>query len=438
VSALLACLLAAPLLFQDAPSPNGESFELFRGLEASGRIHIRVPNGPCEDAARKLAGKVRGPYEISLDPSEPDPLAVRFLVGAPTDPELLPCVQACGIEVLVGGFRVLGREYTRPGDALMAVIEDPLHAGRPLCFVVGNDRELGAAYLDGIPRLSRPHLWVHADGELALECPLAPDGRPRAEEATDYQARRAEYFEGHANDAGHILVHARKSLDKDRWRTYGLALTRVERKVADWFGEKEPPEVEMFLYDHLEDFERCLGTSALSGNRRAARRRLAPGMPDDGGAGLARVLGGDARGRAEWLRNLAWRGGGGDLLAAPARRVVQHLIAGKLLPAVDARLFLADGDCVSASTCSSRAGCSSAVVEAAAPRARPLEGAAIASSSSAPCTRTRIAPGSGQRRPAGTEGHDNPKEEREGCPQAQGAREEGGRRWRANGGDEQR
>ena len=61
------------------------------------------------------------------------------------------------------------------------------------------DLELLATYLDGIPRLSRPHLWLHADGELALECPLPLDGRAPTADAPglcDYAARRAQYFEG--------------------------------------------------------------------------------------------------------------------------------------------------------------------------------------------------------------------------------------------------
>jgi len=345
--ALLALSWAAfPRAAQEPPA-NGESFALFQGLHASASLHFSVPSGPCAAAAQRLAARLRGDIPVSIAPEERDPEAVRILVGAPTDPELLPCARACGVEPLVGGFRVLGRDYTRAGDALVAVIEDPLRAGRPLCFVLGNDLELVSAYLDGIPRLTRPYLWVHADGELALECPLARDGQPRAEEARDYLARRTRYFEGgfEIDDHG-LVVHLRSSVGPERWRDYGLALARARRRIEHWFGAAEVPDRELFLYLHLEDFEACLGTSALSlANRLRPRVHvlLASGMPDDGGAGMARVLARAVAGApaAEWLED-------GLALAAaetwwqhPLDEWIAHLVAGKLLPGVN-ELFAPD------------------------------------------------------------------------------------------------
>ncbi len=328
------------LLAPQEPPANGESFALFRGLHASGRIHFSAPSGPCERAVKQLALRLRGEFEVSIAPEERDPEAVRILVGAPTDPELLPCAEALGLEPLVGGFRVLGRDYTRPGDALQAVIEDPLHAGRPLYFVLGNDLELVSAYLDGIPRLTRPYLWVHSDGELALACPLTPDGRARSEEVRDHVQRRREYFEGGwTNESEGLVVHARGALERERWRAYGLALARVQRRVTGWFGAAEPPACELFLYEHLADFEWCLGESALARPNRLRPRvhvLLAPGMPDDGGAGLARVL---ARALAgvpseEWLEDGLALAAAGSWWQRPLDEWIVHLATGKLLPPV--------------------------------------------------------------------------------------------------------
>jgi hypothetical protein len=340
----LAVLVGLPLAWlagAQEPALSGESFALLRGLSASRALHFSVPSGPCTEAARRLAAGLGGRFEVSFAPERRDPEAVRFLVGAPTDPEILPCAEACGVAPVVGGFRLLGRDYARPGDALVAVLSDPLRAGRPLVFVLGNDLELVSAYLDEIPRLTRPHLWVHAEGELALECPLAPDGRPRAEEARDYLAARARYFEGgRKSDEPGLKVHLRESVKRERWREYGVALGRVQRRVARWFGAAEPPECELFLYAHLEDFEACLGTSALALVNRLRPRvhvLLAPGLPDDGGAGLARVLARTLGGApaAQWLED-------GLALAAaetwwwqPLDAWAAHLAEGKLLPGVN-------------------------------------------------------------------------------------------------------
>jgi hypothetical protein len=335
----LALLLLAARATQEPPA-NGESFALFRGLHASARLHFSAPSGPCEQAARRLAGRVRGQFEVSVDPEPRPGDAVRVLVGAPTDPELLPCARACGVEPLVGGFRVLGRDYTRPGDALQAVIEDPLHAGRPVYFVIGNDLELLGVYLDGMPRLTRPHLWVHADGELALECPLAPDGRAREAEMRDYLARREEYFGDRSNEAGRLIVHMRGTLGRERWKAYALALTHVQRRVCGWFGYDNPPAAELFLYEHLEDFERCVGAGALAVTNRLRPRvhvLLAPGMPDDGGAGLARIVARYFGGAAaeEWLEDGLGVAAAGSWWRRPLDEWLAHLAAGKLLPAVN-------------------------------------------------------------------------------------------------------
>jgi hypothetical protein len=346
VRVLAAFLSVASAAAQEEPPSSGESYALFQGLHATRRIHFSVPSGPCTAAVQRLAARLRGTL-VSFDPEPCDPAAVRFLVGAPTDPDLLPCAEACGVEPLVGGFRVLGRDFARPGDALVGVIEDPLHAGRPLCFVLGNDLELVSAYLDEVPRLTRPHLWVHDDGELALECPLAPDGHPRAEEANDYRARRAQYFEGTwRKDEPDQSVHLGRGIGRERWIPYAAALTRVRRRVARWFGASEAPACEIFVYAHQEDFEACLGTSAFSLTNRLRPRvhvLLAPGLPEDGGAGLARALARSIAGApaAEWLED-------GLAVAAtelwwqrPLDAWVAHLSAAKLLPPVN-EVFAAD------------------------------------------------------------------------------------------------
>lgn len=293
------------------PPPNGESFALFQGLARCRRIDLHIPSGACERAAARLAAALeerKGPV-LSSDPAARDPEALRILVGAPEDPALAELARALGAEPLEPGFRLLGREYLAPGDALVAVLEDPERDGRPLCLVLGNDLEAVAVYLDGIPRLSRPHLWVHADGELALECPLALDGTPRAEQAVDYLARRRDYFPDElAHDFGGMTVHTHGELDPERWRAYGATLARVQKKVLGWFGAEEPPPTEVFLYEHAEDFERCLGESVLSLPNRLHPRvhaLVAPGLPDDGGSALARALARALAGEAErtWIED---------------------------------------------------------------------------------------------------------------------------------------
>jgi hypothetical protein len=298
MSVLTGWLLAGPglALGLQAPPWNGESWELFRGLYASERIDFAVPAGACEPAAERLAAALRaaGEFEASLDPAARSAGAVRLVAGPPGDPEVAALARAVGAEILEDGFRLLGREYRASGDALTAVFEDPLHRGRPLCLVLGNEPDELPAYFERVPRLSRPYLWIHGDGELALECPLTLRGAPRAKEVRDYAARRAQYFAGESVFTdGPLVLHARSAPDPVLGQRYLGTLARVHARVSAWFGAEQPLPVEVWVYEHAEDLEACLGTSALSvANRLRARVHalLAPGMPDDGGLALARVL----------------------------------------------------------------------------------------------------------------------------------------------------
>lgn len=338
----LAPLLAlAPALGAQDEGWNGDSFALFEGLYRSRRVHFEVPSGPCEPAAARLAEvlRARGEFEVSLAPDEADPAAVRVLVGAPLDPGFEPLAYACGIETFEGGFQVFGRDYTAPGDAALAVFEDPERAGRPLFLVLGNDKELLARYLDEIPRLSRPYLWVYADGELALECPLGPAGRPRAELVRDYRDERERLFADAPKLAlDNLVVHAAGEPEAARWRAYRMSLALARRRVLAWFEVAEAPPVELFLYDHPEDFERCVGRSELALADRLHPRvhaLLAPGMPDDGGAALARVLARELAGEpaAPWIADGLAVAAAERWWGRPLDDWLAHLALAKLLPA---------------------------------------------------------------------------------------------------------
>ncbi|MSR61448.1 MAG: hypothetical protein EXS08_03225 [Planctomycetes bacterium] len=317
---------------------GGESWTLFQGLNAHPRLDFSLPSGPCESAAARLAAALPSGFTAALEPGEHDPGAVRVCVGAPLDPALEPLALRCGLEPFEGGFRFLGREYTAPGDALVSVFEDPERAGQPLCLVLGNDLEALAVYLDVLPRLTRPYLWLYADGEPALECPLALDGAPRLEHVRDYVARREEYFAAASTlEFEGLHVHARNPPDLKQWRAYGLALAGVRKRIALWFGTQSLPTVELYLYEHLEDFEWCLGTSALSLPSRLRPRvhaLLAAGMPDDAGAGLARALARTAGGSTQvtWLEDGLALSACGHWWQRPLDEWIATLALAKLLP----------------------------------------------------------------------------------------------------------
>ncbi|HEX6885575.1 MAG TPA: hypothetical protein VF530_19540 [Planctomycetota bacterium] len=337
---LVALALPAPALATQAP--NGESWELFRGWSAAPRVDFRVPYGSCTLAAQALADELGALRAVSLDPDDRDPRAVRVLVGPAWDAELLELLRPLGLEPMEAGFCLLGREYRGAGDALRAVFADPAQPGRPLVVLLGNDLERLAVYLDELPRLSRPELTVWADGDLALAGPLELDGTPREAELQDYQARRERYFaSGESFEVEKVRLVLRRTLPREHLQAYTVAVLRASKQTLGWFGVRsnQAPALELYLYEHLEDMEECLGTGAAFVTSRVAPRAhvlFAPGMPHDSGAGAAQVLARELAGVPvpEWIAEGQPLAAAGSFLGWPLERWLAHLAAGRNLPLV--------------------------------------------------------------------------------------------------------
>lgn len=348
IGAALLCALLAPFQADaDGPAPNGESFALLHGLARAGALEFAVPEGPARAAAERLAKRVEGGRELRArvlsEGATHEGDAVRAWVGSPADEKLGALALRAGLAPIPGGFRAFGREYVGSGDAAVFTYEDPEHAGRPLLVYLGNDLSRLAAYLDHVPRLASPALTLYAEGDLALSVPLALDGTPRTELARDYLARREQYFAGGPRRTLEgLTVVARAEPEEAAWREYSKHLAGAKARVTEWLSPaagEAPPALELFLYEHPEDFAWCLEARELSlANPLVPRAHvlLAPGMPDDGGRALALVLARALAGTPE----APWMGEGLAVAAAgrwwgrPLPEWIGHLALGRLLPDV--------------------------------------------------------------------------------------------------------
>lgn len=346
---LAALLLVLGAAFQDGepvgPPPNGESLALLHGLARARALEFTVPEGPARAAAELLARRVTAGRELAArvlaEGARRDPEAVRALVGTSDDAELAALVGAAGVEPFAGGFRAFGRSYEAPGDAAVLTFEDPAQAGRPLVLYFGNDRSQLAAYLDHVPRLSRPYLALYADGELALTCPLALDGTPRSELARDFLARREQYFAaGPRRTLETLTFSVHGEPDEEQWKSYSKGLAGVRSRVLQWLAlapDAQAPAVEVFLYEHPEDFAWCLDSSELSLVNRLRPRAhvlLAPGLPDDGGQALARVLARELAGAPEapWMAEGLAVAAASEWWGRSLTDWIGHLVLGRTLP----------------------------------------------------------------------------------------------------------
>jgi hypothetical protein len=78
----------------------------------------------------------------------------------------------------------------------------------------------------------------------------------------------------------------------ERLEAYAEGCARAARRVSGWLDAEGPGLPEVFLYAHPEDLERALGDCPLAWANPVGSRvhaLLADGVPDDGGAALARA-----------------------------------------------------------------------------------------------------------------------------------------------------
>ena len=301
------------------------SYELYQNLLASRRVEAFAPAGALQDQAERLLEHLERERIYSTQLHQPgeagDPRAMRIVVGSAGDEHVRPLLAALGAEPIPGeppgeppgesmgespgepmegevdgeglGFRVLGADYAHPADALVAVFEDPERDGLPVVLFVGRDPSVLVRVMGEIPLPWEPRLVIYERGDPAREVPLAVDGAPSEVAVADYAARRRDFWSDSVEKSvGELIVRGRsRDFNRQRLAAYGNKCLRVRSLVRSWFGGEAEP-LELYLYDHAEDFERVLGradTSWANPHTHTVHALLARGMPDDDGAAVARA-----------------------------------------------------------------------------------------------------------------------------------------------------
>jgi hypothetical protein len=185
-----------------------------------------------------------------------------------------------------------------------------------------------------------------------MTCPLALDGTPQEELVRDFLARREQYFAGGPRRTVETLtLVARGEPDEEHWKRYSKDLAGARARVQQWLAltpDAPAPAVELLLYEHPEDLEWCCDTSELSFVNRLRPRAhvlFAPGMPDDGGQALARVVARELAGApaALWMAEGLAVAAAGEWWERELPAWIGQLALGRALP--DLReLLLANAD----------------------------------------------------------------------------------------------
>ena len=346
VPVLLALALAS---CGPSPLPSGEvdPWTLQRGLAECGRVEVTVPDEPTADELRArfpaLLGE-EGPELAFLATGEPgEPTAARVVVGGLSDPDIAALAARVGAELLAesGGFRLLGRTFDQPGDAVRAVFEDPAHPGRPLTLWFGNEEPMLLAYFsDPRPRW-RPMLRAWQSGELSLACPLAPDGTPRVEELVETRPVQEELL-GMAPSlqVGPLRFTVVGNPRLKRLGGFAKNARLIHLKVKKWLAPLNTRGLHVVVYSRPEDLAKVTGREELGSYNPVGATvhvLLSDSMLDDRGQAVARgtalaVAGAPA---AEWMLDGVAVGAAGTWWGQPLDVWVGHLMAGGFVPEVE-------------------------------------------------------------------------------------------------------
>jgi hypothetical protein len=287
----------------------GPPRNLRSGLWGAEAVELVAPPGPLLDAANRLApglSRSRG-VEVRVLPSAEAGSArcTRIVIGTLASERAAALAAELGIESLdpgdpAAGFRFAGREYTDPGDLLAATLPDPERPGRPATLFLGADAYGLARHLAHVDPGWRPAFRTFRAGEPERDGPLAPvpDGATLAPREGEVLFRDLRAGALRASLTQHPVPGLRVLVPRDadlmRVSAYLPAAREARRRAANVLGAQleDLHRPQVVLYDDAEEMDQVLGAIDLSLENRVALTAhvlLVPGVPDDGGAALARL-----------------------------------------------------------------------------------------------------------------------------------------------------
>jgi len=298
-AAALVAVAVAGAAFAAAQS----SYALHRAVQSARAVEVHVEGPRLQAAVERLAGSQRASdgRELRIASTSasgaPDARTPRIVLGSASDPAARRLAEALGVVFQNRGFDFLGREYGGPADALLAAFEDPDRPGLPVTLYLGVTPEGVADYVHDLELRSSSSFATWRMGELEREGTLEwRDGAWRAELARDRQELRRTRIETDQRvELRGFRIEAPAGVDVERVRVYATQASAARAQVLEWAGSdavRAAPALRLVTYDAPAAMRALLDRVDLFVERGAAGTvhvLLAPGLPDDGGAGVARA-----------------------------------------------------------------------------------------------------------------------------------------------------
>jgi hypothetical protein len=282
------------------------SYELYRSASAARAVEVHVEGPSLRNAVVHFAAleRVRGGLDVRFDTvaaaagavAALDATLPRIVIGSASDPLVRRLAEHIGAQFQGRGFQFLQREYSSATDALLATFEDPDRPGLPLTLYLGVTPDGIAHYVYDVALRSEPAFAAWRSGEIEREGALVQrQGAWVPVLSRDRQERRRLRAETDQRvELRGFRIEAPARVDGERVRAYAQVASEARSLVSNWAradASAAVPPMRIVVHDSPAEMRALLDRVDLSVDRHATHTvhvLLAPGLPDDGGAGVAR------------------------------------------------------------------------------------------------------------------------------------------------------
>lgn len=306
--ALISLALVAPAMHAaQAPGlPTAPRWRLAEALARAPALELSAPTPEAREAARDALA-ARGVASVL----ESAPRAPRVVLGTPADALARRLAASARVEIVPGGFSFLGRIYTGD-DAFLGCFEDPERPGEPLTLLLANDARSLVHYARALAPRALSCFAVWRTGELERAGRLEPERRLLPQVDFDSaDAWRARATSDSRIELQGVSLEFPRAADAARMQ-FLLAQSVAARTRARAWCARDASLVGTRLYVHA----RPADMHALTGELELALENplagtahvlLAPGLPHDSGAAVARLAARAALGppALPWLEEAA-------------------------------------------------------------------------------------------------------------------------------------
>jgi hypothetical protein len=342
LAALLLVMIVAALFCSCGRREGAASTaELRRALEDAPGIEICLAGGGGPEsllrqriiAAARVLEERSGKTVTVLQAGEPGRSSwPRIVLGSLDDPLVRRLLEGVGGELTDSGLHLGGQTMARGDEILLACAEDPERPGLPLNLFVASGPRLLLGVIEDLTPAARAGVRLFGKSRSVVQYSTTGEGRGAA---ASLVRPWPDQEVAHRHPA--FILKRTRAVDPARALEYGKRIEAVFGAVAGWSGEVGAGYQSILSVSSTAEQRELtggVGLAATGGRPSSLVVLLAPGVPDDGGAAVARAAARFSSGEpvASWMLDGAGIDAAGSWWGVPLEAWGAHLVSGGHFP----------------------------------------------------------------------------------------------------------